>query len=102
MALPNPDVNPVSTATATKSGNYTATNADVTIFVSTTGGAVTIKMPAAPVNGKLVNVKKITSDANTITVDGNGNNVEGAATQATTAALISWQMQFDGSVWWVI
>ncbi len=84
-----------------KSSAYTATSGDFTILCDTTAGSFSIKLEAAPTSGQIHNVKKIAA-ANTCTVDGNGNTVDGAATTPLTTNNVNLQMQFDGTQWRVL
>ena len=76
-------------------------SADQTVLVNATGGATTIKVPGTPTSGKFCIVKKIDASANAVTVDGNGHNIDGAATQALPAQWNAFTMQADGSNWYV-
>lgn len=77
-----------------------------TFLVSTAGGAVTINLPAAPINGEIVNIKRTTTDGTQITVGRNGKNIEGAAVNFLDAnpALSSYSFQYDSTSgsWWSI
>lgn len=77
-----------------------------TFLVSTAGGAVTINLPAIPVNGEIVTVKRTTTDGNTLTVGRNGKNIEGAAANFAdaNATLTYYTFQYDSTSgsWWVI
>jgi hypothetical protein len=84
-----------------KSAAYTATSGDWTILCDTTAGSFSIKLEASPTTGQTHNVKKIAA-ANTCTVDGNGQNIDGAATQPIAANNVNLQMQYDGTQWRVL
>ncbi len=84
-----------------KSAAYTATSGDFTILCDTTAGSFSIKLEATPTTGQVHNIKKIAA-ANTCTVDGNGNTVDGAATTPLTTNNVNLQMQFDGTQWRVL
>jgi len=68
----------------TKTGSYTAINQD-RIFVDTSGGAVTITLPASPTVGDQVNFvdSKYTFDSNALTVGRNSSKIAN-----TTADLV--------------
>jgi len=70
-----------------KTANYTVLTTDwantntLTITVDASAGAVTITLPAASTTaGKIINIKKMDSSANTVTVNGGGTNIDGAST----------------------
>lgn len=74
----------------------------LTVRADANGAAFTVTMPATPRIAQLINVKKIDATGNTVTVDGNGNNIDGAATKAITVQYTTLQLQFNGSTWDVI
>lgn len=58
----------------TKTTTYTATASDDVILVDTSGGPWTLSMYASSGNsGKITRIKKISSDFNALTIDGNGS-----------------------------
>ena len=63
-----------------KSGNYTATAGDK-LFIDVSGGTATVTLPASPNMGNEVRVIDATGNAatNNITINRNGNNINGAA-----------------------
>ncbi|RWW96753.1 autotransporter outer membrane beta-barrel domain-containing protein [Flavobacterium cerinum] len=93
---------PTTTAIRTESANYAAAAADETILVNAAGGTVIVTLPSAPTVGKKYNVKKVDSTANTVTVNGNGHNIDGTATISGTLPYQGWVMQYDGSNWFII
>ncbi|MNK15853.1 hypothetical protein D3C87_340060 [compost metagenome] len=93
---------PTTTSIRTESANYAAAAADETILVNAAGGTVTVTLPSAPTVGKKYNVKKVDSTANTVTVNGNGHNIDGTATISGTLPYQGWVMQYDGSNWFII
>lgn len=82
--LGRPDIEPflrIKTITT----NYTVVRGDAgyLILVNTTGGAVTVSLPALSTvgDGFVVSIKRITAGANALTIDPNGaETIEGAAT----------------------
>lgn len=81
---------------STKTSNYTATGADCTIRADTTGGNIGITLPASPVNGQIINVKKIAA-ANTLTILGNGLNIDGSASIPITTNNQNTKVQYDSA-----
>jgi hypothetical protein len=80
---------------------YVANN-DETVLGDASGGALTIKLPASLVSGKLVTVKKIDSSGTAVIVNGNGANIDGAATQSLAAQWNAFVMQNDGTAWYIV
>ena len=70
---------PVTPDWLTKTGSYTAINGDK-IFVDTSGGAVTITLPASPSVGDQVNFvdSRYTFDSNALTVGRNSSKITNA------------------------
>jgi len=88
----------------TKTANYTATIYDNTILCDATTGAITIDLPTAVGNsGVKLNIKKIDSSVNIITIDANGSEKIDAdltktiANQWTSITIIS-----NGANWYII
>lgn len=72
------------------------------ILADTTGGSITINLPAAAgQTGNPCDVKKIAA-ANTVTLDGNGGEtIDDAATFAFTTNYASYTVTSDGDEWYV-
>ena len=87
-----------------KTTAYTATTTDHTLLGDTTGGAFSITLPASPVDGQVYVFKKIDSSSNTLTVDGNGNNIDGSATLGISARWTSYMIQYSSSedAWFIL
>lgn len=106
--VPGGVTTPVSVAFA--DSPYTIADASAitvrTFLVSTAGGAVTINLPATPVNGEVVNIKRETTDGNTLTIARNGKSIEGAAANFVdgNTGLSSYSFQYDSTSlsWWLI
>jgi hypothetical protein len=84
---------------------YAALGSDYFLAVDPTAGVVTITLPAAPTTGQTYVIYDATgqSAANTITIDGNGNNISSAGTSAAsktlTTAYASMTLYFNGTIW---
>jgi len=80
------------------------TRFDYTILCDTTGGSITITLPAtAAITGCVYNIKVKVITANNITVAPAAGNIDGAATATIScAALNSMQVQFDGTNYWIL
>lgn len=87
-----------------KTNDYTAVANDA-VFVNTSGGGHTITLPAAASNsGAIIVVKKISTDANNLTIARTGSDlIDSATSQATTLPNMSYTFVSDGvSNWWII
>ena len=73
-------------------------------FVDTTAGAVTVTLPnAAEVTADTIfTVKRTTGGGNTLTVNSDGGNIDGAASQTINTQYASYSYVSDGSSWWII
>jgi len=88
----------------TESSNYTVLTTDNVILSDTSGGAFTITLYTASGNaGKVVYVKKTTSDFNAITVDGNGTEtIDGATTTTVDTIGETLYLVSDGTNWQIL
>jgi hypothetical protein len=88
---------PIETVTA----NYTAQSVDYTVLVDTTAGNITLTLPVAS-QGKIYNIKKISSDVNTVTVVPTSGLIDGSANSVISILNTSKQYQFDGTNYFII
>lgn len=72
---------------------------DYSIEADATAAALTLTYPLTPALGRVLNVKKIDTTVHTVTLNGNGSNIEGGATLAIALPQLSLQTQFDGTQW---
>lgn len=78
------------------------TNSDNTVLADTTLGSFTVNLPPTPIDGMVVNVKKIAA-GNVLTIGHNGNNIDGAASDLTVNAnMVNVTMQFETTFGWAI
>lgn len=83
---------------------YIALQGEV-VLANAVGGAMSILLPTAAWNaegtltGGSVTVKKTDASANVVTIDGNGTNIDGAATQPLLAQWNSKTMVYTGAAW---
>lgn len=88
----------------TVSADYTVVEDDGELLVDTTAGAVTITLPKAPRDNRVLRIRKTTSNANALTVNGNGFLIDGVLTTWGTGAtvdLAEFHLKFiNGSGWW--
>ena len=87
----------------TVSSDYSVEEGDVTLLADTSGGAFSITLPAVPTHGRTLSIKSIDATA-TVTIDGNGKNIDGAATFGLVALYSGCTIQYDSvsDAWWVI
>lgn len=89
---------PVITVTTTP---YNAQDGDEIILVDATSGAITVNL-ATPVDGTQITIKKIDASANTVTIDGNGNTIDGSATQTIGTQYTALKLAADGNNWFMV
>lgn len=94
------------TAVATAASPYAVLGTDYFISTDTTGGALTLTLPAAPATGRVLVVYDGTGQAaigGNITIDGNGKNIAAAGTSAATklvnTAYESYILTYNGTLW---
>ena len=71
------------------------------ILVNATSSAITVNLPT-PVNGTQITIKKIDSSGNTVTIDGNGNTIDGSATQTIGTQFTALKLAADGNNWFIL
>ena len=88
---------------STKTDNHNAAITDFTLPIDATSKAVTVTLPASPVHGHVLNIKKIDSSSNNVIVDGNGNEIDGNASFTINSQYFNLQLQYDSvSTQWFI
>lgn len=92
----NPNLMSVTTAT------YTALATDGTLLVDVPAGGATITLPAAASNnGKVLTVKKVDDDADTMTFS-TAIKIDATNTFTTLNFATTLRIQSDGTNWWLI
>ena len=87
----------------TSSTPYTVVATDYTILVDTSGGAFTVNLPACSGQTRILNIKKISADANALTLDGDSSEtIDGATTQSNTNQWFNFQIQSSGTNWFIL
>jgi len=84
----------------TKTATFTITDAyknTANIVCDTTGGAFTVYLNASPTQGRVYTVI-LEAHTGTLTINGNGNNINGAAT-TTLTAVGAVTLIFNGTQW---
>ena len=91
---------PISTNYAVDSG----LTPDLVLLTDTTAAILTITLPAAPAKGRVLTISDSTGQAgaHAITVDGNGQNINGAATQTINSAFGYLTILYTGLQWVII
>lgn len=85
------------------SANTTITNANSVVFVSASGGAVTITIPAATGNkGKIFNIKKTDSSLNGVIISPVSGTIDGAVTKTLAFQYDALMLASDGSNYYLI
>lgn len=94
---------------STKTANYTVTLTDRTVLVNATSGNLVITLPtaasaySATLGGYTFIVKKVDSSTNTVTIQGNGaETIDGSNTQVLAAQWMSYQVQSNGTSWFIV
>jgi len=83
-----------------KTANYTILDTDHNTWSDTSGGAFWNKLPLAPNIGERHNII-LDTIGNTLTVDGNGQNINGSATWSMTTKS-TMQLIYNGNQWDII
>lgn len=80
---------------------YTVLSTDYFIGCDSSGGTITINLIASPSSGMVVQIKDATGQAGThsITINGNGNNIDGAASITLDQNYANVGVIFNGSQW---
>ncbi len=85
---------------------YVPTVMDHTIVCDMGSGSITINLPPQnsgvfAITGRVYTIKKL-GGANTLTIDGTGNEIDGASTQSLTTNFKYLTVQSNGSAWHII
>jgi hypothetical protein len=84
-------------------GDETLAVGDYTVLVDTSLGDVTVTLPdPASCAGREYVIKRITGGGNTLTVDGNGGDIDGSATISLHGLFDYQRVIGDGTDWWLI
>ena len=84
-----------------KTSGYTAVAGDV-VLANASGGAFSITLPLNPSTGSFVIIKKVDASINAVTVNGNGDTIDGAATVDIVNQYESLTCISDGTSWYLI
>lgn len=84
--------------TTAKTANYTVTTSDDIVLCDSSGGAFTVTLPASPENGRTYTIVLETGGF-TLTVDGNGKNINGTSTKLMASTGSAMQIIYNGTQW---
>jgi hypothetical protein len=71
------------------------------VLADASSGAIQVNLPASHSSGDVIDVKKI-DNSNNVTVDGNGNNIDGSSDVTLTIQYESYCFVSDGTNWFMI
>jgi hypothetical protein len=94
----------ISLKIATVTANYSMKASDFTVLANASSAALTVTLPHASTSGLIVNIKKIDSSGNAVTIAAaSGDNIETASTKTLSTRFASYQLQADGvHTWYVV
>ena len=96
---PTPSGGPV---TSTQTSNYTMSRNNEIVWADTTSNNIDISLPSLPQDGWVESVTKISAN-NTLTIDGNGNDINGVSSPIVTNILsTSYTFVFHQGYGWSI
>jgi len=90
---------PDSSSIAAYTASVTLTNQSFRVGISSSTGIRTLTLPATPKTGQQFHIKKTSSDSNIVTIDGNGNTIEGSSTLTLTNQYDKLNIWWNGSAW---
>lgn len=91
----------IATAITTKTSNYTATVDDSTLLCDTSTGFTVTLPDATTCEGFTLNIKKISTDGNTLVIS-SSDLIDGETTQDITTAWTTMSVQSNGVSWYII
>lgn len=88
------------TSGETVTANKTLTQGDYRLLnIDASGGTFTVELPEEPYPWMLVGFSEIAGNATNITVDGNGETIEGAASYLFGGAYRTRFLRYNGTEW---
>lgn len=97
------DVDIYSVQLIQASGQTLAATAGFTYSCNLSGGNMTLEMPASPnTNDHIVVKDKGNSQENHVTVDGNGNNIDGQASRVLRSNYAAFTLVWDSQEWIIV
>lgn len=74
---------------------YTLKKSDDYLTIDPSVGPVTFNLPSSPVSGQVIRFKNRTTSTNTITINGNGKNIDGSGTYTSSVARAAWVLTYN-------
>lgn len=80
---------------------YQVLSTDQIIYVDSSGGAFTITLESAPTTNRQFTIIDSTGScgANTVTINGNGKNIQGNSTGLLSSDYQAWNLVYNGTQW---
>jgi hypothetical protein len=99
-----PGLMPQGPVTNVTSGPYTVTDNDYVILVDATTAAITVNLPTAVGRlGRIFNIKRINTNANSVIIDAAGAEViDNTATKTLVLPYTAVTLYSDNVKWWII
>lgn len=99
-----PGLAPQGPVTTITSGPYTVLDTDYVILVDATSAPITVNLPTAVGRlGRIFNIKRINTNANTVTLDAAGAElIDATPTKIYTLPFVSLTIYSDDTQWWII
>lgn len=85
-----------------QTSNYVMQDVDEIVLMDATSGNRTVTLPSSPVKGKRITIKKIDGSLNTVTIDGNGNNLDGNPNKIISVPFQFYEYVYSGTAWFLI
>ena len=83
--------------------SFTGTGVNNYYFIDMAGGSITLTLPGSPNEGDRLGFKVVAFSGNTLTVDRNGLNIEGAASDLVVTTIDAYELIYtDATNGWVI
>ena len=86
---------------ASVTANTTLNATYFVVLVDTSGGAITITLPASPATGQAYKIKDTGNGlTNNVTISGNGKNIDGSSTASINTDYGALELVYDGTAWY--
>ncbi|MGB0870121.1 MAG: hypothetical protein ACPGSD_11050 [Flavobacteriales bacterium] len=85
-----------------QTSNYVMQDVDEIVLMDANSGNRTVTLPSSPVKGKRITIKKIDGSLNTVTIDGNGNNLDGNPNKIISVPFQFYEYVYSGTAWFLI
>lgn len=88
--------------TTVSSGTTLAVDTHDIVLVNTGSGGITITLPASPTANTVFTIVNIGSSGNDVTVDPNGNNINGLSANRALQDAMRMTVATDGTDWYIV